>query len=57
MSPKELLYIDDALSHEQYLICQCSDVESRLQDASLKQLVGNLKSKHQNLWDQLYNLI
>lgn len=57
MSPKELLYIDDALSHEQYLICQCQDVESKLQDATLKQLVGNLKSKHQNLYDQFLNLI
>ncbi len=57
MSPKELLYIDDALSHEKYLINQCSDVESKLQDASLKQLVGKLKSMHQNLYDQFLNLI
>ncbi|MCD7839257.1 MAG: hypothetical protein LUG46_01370 [Erysipelotrichaceae bacterium] len=57
MSPKELLYIDDALSHEEYFISQCSDVESKLQDTSLKQLVGSLKSKHQNLYDQFLNLI
>ncbi|MCD7892487.1 MAG: hypothetical protein LUG60_02175 [Erysipelotrichaceae bacterium] len=57
MSNKELLYIDDALSHEAYFIHHCSDIESKLQDTSLKQLVGKLKSKHQNLYDQFLNLI
>ena len=25
MSPKELLYLDDALGHEQFLIAQCAE--------------------------------
>lgn len=29
MSPKELLYLDDALGHEQFLIAQCGEAESR----------------------------
>lgn len=28
MSPKELLYLDDALGHEQFLIAQCGEAES-----------------------------
>ena len=27
MSPKELLYLDDALGHEQFLIAQCGEAE------------------------------
>ena len=30
MSPKELLYIDDALGHEQFLIAQCQEAEAAL---------------------------
>ena len=29
MSPKELLYLDDALGHEQFLIAQCGEAETR----------------------------
>ena len=30
MSPKELLYIDDALGHEQFLIAQCQEADQQL---------------------------
>ena len=33
MSPKELLYIEDALGHEEYLKKQCTEVASKLQEA------------------------
>lgn len=29
MSPKELLYLDDALGHEQFLIAQCGEASPR----------------------------
>ena len=35
MSPKELLYIDDALGHEQFLIAQCQEAEAALSDPKL----------------------
>ena len=50
MSPKELLYIDDALGHEQFLIAQC-------QDPKLKQRVRQLQSAHQQLFNRLMALV
>lgn len=29
MSPKELLYLDDALGHEQFLVAQCGEAGVR----------------------------
>ena len=35
MSPKELLYIEDALGHAQYLMTQCRTAASQLTDPAL----------------------
>ena len=37
MSPKELLYIEDALGHTQFLMAQCREAASRLTDPVLQQ--------------------
>ena len=37
MSPKELLYIEDALGHTQYLMTQCRTAASQLTDPVLRQ--------------------
>ena len=50
MSPKELLYIDDALGHEQFLIAQCQEAEAALSDPKLKQRVRQLQSAHQQIF-------
>ena len=42
MSPKELLYIEDALGHEQFLKTQCQDTANNLQDGELKNYVSQL---------------
>lgn len=57
MSPKELLYIEDALGHEEYLKKQCNEVASQLQDMELKELVNQLVTKHNELFQQFYNLL
>lgn len=57
MSPKELLYIEDALGHEQYLKTQCLEVESKIQDQQLKTLVSNLISKHEELFNQFMSVL
>lgn len=57
MSPKELLYIEDALGHEQFCITQCKDAAKNLQDGELKDCVEQLCAKHQNIFGQLYQLI
>ena len=36
MSPKELLYLEDALGYEQFLKSQCQEAVQQLQDADLK---------------------
>lgn len=57
MSPKELNYIDDALGHEKFLKTQCQDAVQNLQDAELKTQVQELAQKHQQIFDNFYNLV
>ncbi len=57
MSPKELSYIEDALSHEKFLKNQCQDAIQNLSDPSLKACVQELNQKHQEIFTNLYNLV
>ena len=38
MSPKELLYIEDALGHAQHMEKKCRQCATQIQDEELKQL-------------------
>lgn len=57
MSPKELLYIEDALGHEQFLKTQCQEAIQNLQDGELKSYAQQLVNRHQQLFDQFYSLV
>lgn len=57
MSPKELSYIEDALGHEKFLKTQCQEAAKNLQDSELKSCVEQLSQKHQQIFDNFYNLI
>lgn len=57
MSPKELSYIEDALGHEKFLKTQCQEAVKNLQDAELKSCVEQLTQKHQQIFDNFYNLV
>ena len=57
MTPKEILYIDDALSHAQFLSKQCREAAGKLQDAELKRQVQQLTDAHCQLYTQFYNII
>ena len=57
MSPKELLYVDDALGHEKFLKTQCQEAVQNLTDPDLKNYVQQLMSKHQELFNQFYQLV
>lgn len=57
MSPKELNYIEDALSHEQFLKTQCQEAIQNLQDPTLKNQVQQMTQKHQQIFDNFYNLV
>ena len=57
MSPKELNYIEDALGHEQFLKTQCLEAIQNLQDPTLKNQVQQMTQKHQQIFDNFYNLV
>lgn len=57
MSPKELLYIEDALGHEKYLKSQCQKASESIQDIELKNYVTQLVEKHNDIYKEFYNLL
>ncbi len=57
MTPKEVMYLEDALSHAQFLTQQCRDAANKLQDNALQQQVQQLTHKNQELFRQFYSLI
>lgn len=57
MSPKELNYIEDALSHEKLLKTQCQNTTQSIQCPELKSYVQQLEQRHQQIFDNFYNLV
>ena len=57
MTTKELLYVEDALGHEQYFQTQCEQTAQQIQDAELKNLVQQMKQKHQQIFNNFYSLL
>lgn len=57
MSSKELLYLEDAMGHEKFLITQCQEAAQNLQDAELKQFAQQMASKHQQIFNRFYQLV
>jgi len=57
MTTKELLYVDDALSHSQLLATQFENAASQLQDASLRVQVQQMANRHREIYRQFYNLV
>ncbi len=57
MTDKELMYVDDALSHAQFLKTQCDETAAKLNDQELRSFVAGLSSKHQQIFGSFYNLL
>ena len=57
MSPKEMLYLEDALGHEEFLIAQCQNAVQTLQDGELKLFAQQMQDKHNSLLKQLYHTL
>lgn len=57
MSPKELLYIEDVLSHEKQDKTLCTDLINQLQDPQLKTLLQGIVTKKQQCYGTFYNLL
>ena len=57
MTPKEILYVEDALSHAQFLTQQAQTAANSLQDAALKQQAQQLVNKNRQIFQQFYALV
>ena len=57
MSPKELLYAEDALAHMKFMKQKCDYVANQLTDANLQQLTQRVAKKYQMMFDDIYNVV
>lgn len=57
MSPKELLYIEDALGHTEETKKCCSDFASQIQDTTLRNLLQDVSSKQGETFTKFYSLL
>lgn len=57
MSPKELLYVQDALSHEQMMKKKCAETAARLTDPELKRFVEAMAEDHCRTFGRFYGLL
>ena len=57
MTSKELLYVEDALGHENYLKTCSKKTASQLTDPTLAAYIGELERKHTELYNKFLNLL
>ena len=53
MTEKELLYMEDALGHENNIIAICNDIASRLEEKELIEFMKKEAKKHTSFRDKL----
>lgn len=57
MTSKELLYVEDALGHEQIMkTCSCK-TSKKLQDVKLSTYIEELEKTHNELYNKFLNLL
>lgn len=57
MTNKELLYIEDALGHAQFMKQQCQQAANQLTIPALRQQAQRLIEENQRLFDSFYDLV
>ena len=57
MTPKELLYIEDALGHEKFFLTKCQETANAVQDPELKACLNQMEQKHAQIFQNLYGLL
>ena len=57
MTEKELLYVEDALGHEQYFQTQCLDIAGRMQDGELRNFAQQMEQKHSEIFSSFLGLL
>ena len=57
MTNKELLYIEDALGHAQFMTQQCQQAAQQLTIPELRQQAQRLIEENQKIFDSFYHLV
>ena len=57
MTSKELLYIEDALGHENFMKSCCKKTSVKLQDPTLSTYMAELEKTHTDLFNKFLNLL
>ena len=57
MTNKELLYIEDALGHINFLSTSLKDASNKLLDVTLSNYMKELTGTHEKLFNDFYNLL
>lgn len=57
MTSKEILYVEDALEHEQYFKTKCNEITSQIQDSELKNTVQSSIQKHNQIFNSFLDLL
>ena len=57
MTPKEALYVEDALGHAQFLTQQSQIAANSLKDPVLRQQAQTLVDKNRQIYQQFYSLV
>ncbi len=57
MTQKELLYVEDAIGHEESILKICDNMLSNLDDERLITFINDEKNVHQDLKEKLINLL
>ena len=57
MTKKELLYVEDALGHEDFMQTSCCQTSKEITDATLSNYIKQLETTHSNLYQQFFNLL
>ena len=57
MTQKELLYVEDALSHAQFCMTKCNETLGLIKDPQLKLCVQQVADKNKQIFDNFYKLL
>lgn len=57
MTSKELLYVEDALGHENFMKTCSKKTSTQLTDPTLSSYIGELEQKHTEIFNKFLNLL
>lgn len=57
MTSKELLYVEDALGHENFMKSCSKKTSAQLKDPMLSSYIAELEQKHTGLFNKFLNLL